>query len=150
MVVWFFLLSLFIHSFLFFPINKNNKEVLPLVQKGSNSAVNYIVLKKKQKINKKSKRKEKVIQQSPTAGSVSGKINHKFVPRYPELALMEGIEGRVILYVKIKKSGTVESVQLKNSSGHEILDESALSQVKLAKFSGESGQFELEVNFIIN
>ena len=63
---------------------------------------------------------------------------------------MEGIEGRVILNVKIKKSGAVESVQLKNSSGYEILDESALNQVKLAKFSGEAGQFDLEVNFIIN
>ena len=152
MVIWFFLLSLFIHSFLFFPINKNSNEITPLIQKGSHALVNYIVLKKTQNIKKELKRKNKNSKQikKPIVGSVSGNINHEFIPVYPELALMEGIEGRVILNVKIKKSGTVESVQLKNSSGYEILDESALNQVKLAKFSGESGQFDLEVNFIIN
>lgn len=55
------------------------------------------------------------------------KINPK--PRYPMLARRKGYEGAVLLKVFVLESGIVGSIKLEQSSGYEILDESALKAV---------------------
>jgi protein TonB len=55
-------------------------------------------------------------------------------PRYPREARKKGFQGEVVLKVEVLPSGLVGQVEVKKSSGHEILDRSALSAVKQWKF----------------
>ncbi len=55
-------------------------------------------------------------------------------PRYPRLARRRGIEGVVVLSVRVSSDGTVESVKVLKSSGHSMLDEEALEAAKRARF----------------
>jgi protein TonB len=55
-------------------------------------------------------------------------------PLYPREARKKGVQGEVVLKVEVLSSGLVGQVEVKKSSGHEILDHSALSAVKQWKF----------------
>ena len=55
-------------------------------------------------------------------------------PLYPREARKKGFQGEVVLKVEVLSNGLVGQVAVKNSSGHEILDRSALSAVKQWKF----------------
>jgi len=58
--------------------------------------------------------------------------DYKLIPKptYPMIARRRGYEGAVILKVFVLESGSVGDIELERSSGHEILDESALDAVK--------------------
>ncbi|MCA1907137.1 MAG: energy transducer TonB, partial [Magnetospirillum sp.] len=51
-------------------------------------------------------------------------------PPYPTLARRRGWEGLVVLLVWVNELGLAQSVALHQSSGHDILDQSALNTVK--------------------
>lgn len=51
-------------------------------------------------------------------------------PDYPSIARSRGWQGKVVLRVQISEAGKVESVAVEQSSGHELLDESALTAVR--------------------
>ncbi|MDD5240934.1 MAG: energy transducer TonB [Sulfuricella sp.] len=51
---------------------------------------------------------------------------------YPEEAKRQKIYGSLQLIVNIKSNGSVESVEIKRSSGHKVLDEAAIRIVNLA------------------
>jgi periplasmic protein TonB len=55
-------------------------------------------------------------------------------PLYPREARKKGFQGEVVLKVEVLSNGLVGQVEVKQSSGHEILDRSALSAVKQWKF----------------
>lgn len=55
-------------------------------------------------------------------------------PPYPRIARRRGYEGIVVLKVEILRSGRVGELRVKRSSGHHILDKSALKTVKKWKF----------------
>jgi protein TonB len=55
-------------------------------------------------------------------------------PVYPREARKKGFQGEVVLKVEVLSNGLVGQVEVKKSSGHEILDRSALSAVKHWKF----------------
>ena len=55
-------------------------------------------------------------------------------PTYPQEAKEKGYEGEVILRVEVLPDGRVGQVEVKNSSGYELLDRSALTAVKQWKF----------------
>ena len=55
-------------------------------------------------------------------------------PLYPQEARKKGYEGEVLLKVEVLANGRVGRVELKKSSGYEILDRSALTTVKEWKF----------------
>ncbi|MGN7611925.1 TonB family protein [Magnetococcales bacterium HHB-1] len=55
-------------------------------------------------------------------------------PSYPIVARRRGFEGTVFLIVDVDKSGTPLSVKVKKSSGHRILDRSALRTIKRWRF----------------
>jgi protein TonB len=50
--------------------------------------------------------------------------------RYPKIAQMRQWEGIVTLEVRVLADGSAGEVKIVNSSGHDILDESAVEQVK--------------------
>ena len=47
-------------------------------------------------------------------------------PRYPASAVREGLEGRVLLEIRIGGDGVIRSAQLAESSGHPVLDRAAI------------------------
>jgi TonB family protein len=55
-------------------------------------------------------------------------------PLYPLEARKKGYEGEVLLKVEVLPNGEVGKIELKKSSGYEVLDQSALSAVKKWKF----------------
>jgi len=55
-------------------------------------------------------------------------------PVYPQEARRRGYEGEVLLRVEVLANGRVGRLEVKKSSGYEILDRSALSAVKQWKF----------------
>ncbi|KRT65604.1 MAG: TonB family protein [Candidatus Dadabacteria bacterium CSP1-2] len=55
------------------------------------------------------------------------KINPK--PRYPMIARRNGYEGAVLLKVWVLEDGKVGKIEIEQSSGHEILDKSAIEAV---------------------
>ena len=55
-------------------------------------------------------------------------------PSYPMIARRRGYEGVVVLKVEILPNGRVGELRVKRSSGHHILDKSALNTVKRWKF----------------
>ena len=71
-----------------------------------------------------------------SAGGVteSAKANASYLhnpkPEYPALAKRRQWEGRVLLKVRVLANGTVAAVSVETSSGHELLDESALEAVR--------------------
>jgi len=76
---------------------------------------------------------------TPSAGGIVGVPNG--VPRpglkkptYPPEALARGIEGKVMVQVRIAADGSVLDTQVHQSSGSKILDESALKDVRGMKF----------------
>lgn len=55
-------------------------------------------------------------------------------PYYPESARRKGQEGLALLTVKIDQAGYPREVTLKESSGHEVLDDSAIKTVQKWRF----------------
>lgn len=60
-------------------------------------------------------------------------LNNK-PPEYPSMARKRGFEGKVILRVRVLSSGNPEELEIKDSSGYDILDEAALRAVREWKF----------------
>jgi len=55
-------------------------------------------------------------------------------PKYPKIARLNGWEGTVIVTVKVSVTGLAVEVKVKTSSGHRVLDQSAVRAVKKWKF----------------
>jgi protein TonB len=55
-------------------------------------------------------------------------------PKYPRSMLRRGIEGTVLVSAQVFDDGRCNHVKLKESSGHRLLDEAALSAVKSWQF----------------
>jgi len=55
-------------------------------------------------------------------------------PIYPQEARKKGYEGEVVLRVEVLQNGRVGQIDVKKSSGYELLDRSALATVKQWKF----------------
>jgi len=73
-------------------------------------------------------------------------------PKYPPVALEQRQQGTVTLIIGVKPDGSVESVELKTSSGHSTLDRAAIQHVKTKyKFlpitSGEMRFFEKDIQY---
>ena len=51
-------------------------------------------------------------------------------PKYPKRARRKGYEGTVILEVLVDENGAVKDLKIVESSGHELLDKSAISSVR--------------------
>jgi TonB family protein len=55
-------------------------------------------------------------------------------PIYPQEAKEKGYEGEVVLRVEVLENGRVGQIEIKRSSGYELLDHSALTAVKQWRF----------------
>ena len=59
-------------------------------------------------------------------------------PDYPAAARRHGLQGKVVLRVEVSAEGRAQSVEVKVSSGHSILDEAALDAVRRWRFNPAS------------
>lgn len=59
---------------------------------------------------------------------------HNPKPDYPAIARSRGWQGKVLLRVKVSAEGLSDGVTVEQSSGHELLDESAVEAVKKWQF----------------
>jgi len=74
---------------------------------------------------------------------------------YPVQARRHGVEGRVVLFVVIERSGKVSQLEVATSSGAEILDQAALSMMRRAdpvppvpaSMAGDLIQFWVPIDF---
>lgn len=55
-------------------------------------------------------------------------------PKYPTIARSRGWQGKVLLRVSVSAEGLSESVTVHRSSGHDVLDESAIAAVEKWRF----------------
>lgn len=55
-------------------------------------------------------------------------------PKYPSIARSRGWQGKVLLRVRVTADGLSEEVTVQRSSGHEVLDESAVDAVEKWQF----------------
>ncbi|WP_009917246.1 energy transducer TonB, partial [Burkholderia humptydooensis] len=55
-------------------------------------------------------------------------------PAYPAIAQDYGWQGKVILHVHVLANGTPDSIQLRSSSGHRVLDDAAIAAVRRWSF----------------
>ncbi|MBF0188252.1 MAG: energy transducer TonB [Magnetococcales bacterium] len=69
---------------------------------------------------------------TPPVGQVSLMNNPK--PHYPRFARRRGLQGLVLLRVEVDDAGHPLQVSIKRSSGHKVLDRSAVKAVKLWRF----------------
>lgn len=97
---------------------------------------------KEEKIKKEKKAPEKKIEKSiiKEKRGVSKKVVepvqiYNQAPVYPLFAVRMGYEGTVLLVLSINKKGKVTEVSIKTSSGHQLLDRSAVSAAKSWIFS---------------
>lgn len=78
----------------------------------------------------------------------SPKLLSNVKPKYPNEAFINKQEGVVILYVQVLETGAVGQVKVKNSSGSEALDESAVEAVKEWKFSPGKAKGKITAQWI--
>jgi len=69
-----------------------------------------------------------------TEANFKANYAHNPKPAYPAIARSRNWQGKVLLRVKVSAKGLTESVSVETSSGHEMLDESAMEAVKQWRF----------------
>jgi protein TonB len=60
---------------------------------------------------------------------------HNPSPEYPEMAVFLGYQGDAIIRIKVSAQGLSEGVEILRSSGHKILDESAVKALRHWRFT---------------
>lgn len=78
---------------------------------------------------------EEVAEETPQQAQPQKRAFKSFIdnfvrPHYPRLAKRRGITGNVELLITVQGNGILKDVQITQSSGHPMLDESALSAAK--------------------
>lgn len=72
--------------------------------------------------------------QTFTEANFRANYAHNPKPEYPAVARSRGWQGKVLLRVKVSAEGLSDDVSVEQSSGHDILDESAVEAVKKWRF----------------
>ena len=99
---------------------------------------------------------EKGIKSNTTeAGSIQGKGYQKVTclncvePKYPKLAIKRGYEGVLKLEILILKSGIVEEVFIRESTGFEILDKAGVDAAFKSKFYPITKKTNLNIEYTL-
>lgn len=109
----------------------------PIVKKVIKKPIIKETLVKNEKL-KQEKPQEQVKQASSSPKAFDSMIKNYRQPHYPRIALRRGITGVVKLSLWIKGSGEIEKVLVLQSSGHQALDNSALTAAKSWTFKAFS------------
>jgi len=86
----------------------------------------------------------------PTTLSNTGSGGERPAPPYPKIAEEQGEQGSVTILITVDGAGLIASVELKQSSGHPVLDRSALDFVKrhwVIPPSSDNRLYETTINY---
>jgi protein TonB len=93
----------------------------------------------------------------PPAGSASATDNFPVSdsrnpsPEYPEMAIFLGYQGTAIVRIKVSANGLSKGAEILRSSGHKLLDESAVKALKKWRFTpGKPGNTPMADSVIIS
>ena len=100
----------------------------------ANEASKKVIQKEKQKLEQENQKPIHVPAVKGALTEAKPAYLKNPAPVYPEYARGRGWEGTVILKVLVGSDGKVQSIIVKRSSGHQILDESALNTVRKWQF----------------
>lgn len=87
----------------------------------------------------------------PLPGSSSAKDNfpvsdsHNPSPEYPEMAIFLGYQGTAVIRIKVTAQGESKGVEVLQSSGHKMLDESATKALKKWRFTSSKTDSNITV-----
>jgi len=71
-------------------------------------------------------------------------------PKYPDFALRHGWAGRGLFLCKLRPNGTVSSVTVLKSTGHDVLDQSGIVAFQQWRFKpGQGKSIEIPLNFLM-
>lgn len=65
-------------------------------------------------------------------------------PSYPRVAQVRGLEGSVVLKIKVTPEGSADETAILKSSGHDILDRAALEVVPKWRFQKKAAPYTVE------
>jgi protein TonB len=71
-----------------------------------------------------------VVNNLPTTVSSTGQGGDRPDPQYPQNALRMGLQGSVALSITVNEEGRITAIEVKQSSGFKVLDNSALNWVR--------------------
>jgi len=112
------------------PIKQVKNKEIPVVAAISSASTESVVAP----IIKKQIDEKPVEQAAITLPNYNANYLHNPQPKYPIASRKMSEEGKVILRVFVGVDGTVQKIELKNSSGFARLDQSAMETVKEWKF----------------
>ena len=75
---------------------------------------------------------------------------HRVAPAYPPAAFDEGMEGSVTVLVRVDKTGHVRGAQIGRSSGHSVLDDSALRAAVESTYVPAKAEMTYSVHYSFN
>ncbi len=145
---------------------KEEKKLPPPIQTQKESAVQVPVEKKEEKkvevVEEKVEKEEPTPKKEPQAASVGSikqgalqpaVLEGQAPPTYPMLARARKIEGKVLLAIQVLESGLCGRVEVKESSGHSMLDQAAVEGVRKWRFEpaqkeGKPIQSQIEIPII--
>jgi TonB family protein len=71
-------------------------------------------------------------------------------PKYPDAALRHGWAGSGLFLFKLRPNGTVSSVTVLKSTGHDVLDQSGIAAFQQWRFKpGQGKSVEIPLNFLM-
>ena len=73
-------------------------------------------------------------QKLPTEPEYVPRYLHNPAPDYPLEARRMGMQGRVVLHVEILQSGDVGRIEIRQSSGHDMLNQAAITAATVWRF----------------
>lgn len=124
------------------PAKPVEKKPPPVVQKAPEFAPSEQVVEPAREITQAASSPTASVSETRTApveqfvqAKFSANYLHNPEPEYPRIAKSRGWTGKVILKVRVSADGTAESVEVDQSSGHDILDENAIEAVKKWRFT---------------
>jgi protein TonB len=88
----------------------------------------------------------------PANINTTGSGGERPAPPYPQIAKEQGEQGPVTLLISVNDAGLIESVEIKQSSGHGLLDKSAQEYVRkhwIIPPTGSTRLYETTINFVL-
>jgi periplasmic protein TonB len=93
------------------------------------------------------------LRSQPTTLNNTGSGGERPAPPYPKIAQEQGQQGSVTILITVDEAGLITSVEVKSTSGHSVLDRSALDYVKkhwIIPPSDGNRFYETTINYRLN
>ncbi|MEM9399793.1 MAG: TonB family protein [Verrucomicrobiota bacterium] len=129
------------------PVKAEEKVVTPPVKEVPKKPVRFPPKKVTPRPEKKNKSQAQIARR-PAALKKSDVV--RIYKSYPITAKRKGLEGRVLVRIRINSLGKAEQVTVLRSSGHTVLDEAAVRDIKRSRFIRQAKTMTFYWTFILD